>query len=131
MFPDFYLCTQFKAERSEADWPECFVIITAFATTGETWTEAQNEAADLALRHELEQRGLWHCRIIGYSPDGLHAEPGWAVQVPWVEGCDLGLAFKQDAIYVVQGDSLLISYCDARRGLVPVGAFRSRVTAIE
>lgn len=64
-------------------------------------------------------------RLTGYSPTTVHAEPGWAVEMPWDEACDLGLRFKQDAIYSVRGDELTVTFCDHRRGLVPVGAFRN------
>jgi len=58
------------------------------------------------------------------TPDpctGDHAEPSWAAELSFEEGCDLGLRFRQDAIYVVADGTLFLSYCDARRGLVPVG----------
>ncbi len=45
-----------------------------------------------------------------------------SAEMPWDEACDIGLCFKQDAIYTVNGDALSVTLCDHRRGLVPVGA---------
>ena len=65
--------------------------------------------------------------IIGYSPNTGHCEPGWATAMGLNEACDLGQWFKQDAIYYVQKDKLYVSYCDKRRGLVPIGPFTERL----
>lgn len=48
-----YFRTHFRAEAPISDWPSVFAIITAYATTGETWTAEENEIAD----HELEGDG--------------------------------------------------------------------------
>ena len=124
--PD-YFGTHFRLEAPISDWPSVFAIITAYATTGETWTPEENEAADRALEADLRKTGCWVQRLTGYSPTSGHAEPGWAVKMPWEEACDIGLRFKQDAIYTVDGDELSVTLCDHRRGLVPVGGFRARV----
>ena len=47
--------------------------------------------------------------------------------MPFTEACDLGREYLQDAIYLVQGDQLSVTYCDERRGLVAVGNFRERL----
>ena len=123
-----YFRTYFRADAPISDWPSVFAIITAYATTGETWTAEENEMADRALEGELRKTGRWMRRLTGYSPTTGHAEAGWAVEIPWDEACDVGLRFKQDAIYTVNGDELSVTLCDHRRGLVKVGAFRERVT---
>ncbi len=122
-----YFETHFSLKIPFSEWPEEFAILTAHATTGETWTAEENEVADRALEAELRETGRWIQRLTGYSPTSGHAEPGWAVKMPWDEACDLGLRFKQDAIYTVKGDELSVTLCDHRRGLVPVGGFRARV----
>lgn len=123
-----YFETHFLAERAVADWPPAFVIITACATTGETWSDAENRAADERLTAALRARGVWMERLTGYSPHTAHAEPGWAAALSFDEGCDLGREFRQDAIYYVTGDALFVSYCDARRKPEPAGRFRERLT---
>lgn len=124
--PDWYFETQFQLAAPVTDWPAEFVILSAYTTTGEQWSDEVILEADQRLEQELKQRGGWFVRITGYSPHDGHAEPGWALVMPFDEACDLGLRYKQDAIYCVKGDALSVTYCDARRALVPVGEFRSR-----
>lgn len=113
-----------------ADWSDCpkqFCTVTGYATTGETWSDEKNQAADLALEAELRSRKIWMRRLTGFSPITGHREPGWAVALDLTQACDLGMKYKQDAIYHVNGDALSVSFCDARRALVPVGAFQPRL----
>ena len=124
-----YLETRFIAADGPQEWPEQFAIITAYATTGEFWTDDQNEAANQALEAELRATGWWMRWITGYSPTTSHREPGWAVSMDWQAACDLGARFLQDAIYVVHGDALTVTFCDQRRELLPVGNFLERLTA--
>ena len=123
-----YLETRFISRDGLDGWPEQFVIITAFATTGETWTDEQNEAADRKLEAELRGTRCWIRRVTGYSPTTQHFEPGWAVAMGWEEACDLGVKYLQDAIYVIRGDALSVTYCDDRRVLFSVGSFLDRLT---
>ena len=64
---------------------------------------------------------------MGDSHETQHLEPGWAVVLDWEKGCDLGNQFKQEAIYLMDGDALSVTYCDERRGLMPVGGFPDRL----
>jgi hypothetical protein len=125
--PHFYFETCFRTEDVIDEWPDEFVIITAFATTGRQWTGERNTSADRELQSELAAAGRLVGRVTGYSPDTLHAEPGWAAGVAWHQGCELGLKYRQDAIYVVQEGQLLVTFCDARRQLVPLGSFAERL----
>ncbi len=43
MMPSGYFLTHFISRDGMEDWPERFVIITAYATTGETWPDSINE----------------------------------------------------------------------------------------
>ena len=122
-----YFETRFLVEEPVAHWPDEFAIITAYATTGETWTREENEAADHRLHAALSERSDWLIRITGYSPATGHGEPGWAAALPFDAACDLGLEFEQDAIYYVAGDDLSVTYCDERRNPVAVGGFRERI----
>ena len=125
--PHFYFETHFRVSDLVPEWPDNFIIITAFATTGRQWTDAQNVSADRQLEHELKSSDSLVCRVTGFSPETGHAEPGWAAGIPWQEACDLGVKYRQDAIYVVKEDQLFVTFCDARRQLVPVGLFRVRL----
>ncbi|TAM09393.1 MAG: DUF3293 domain-containing protein [Nevskiaceae bacterium] len=126
--PADYAQTRFFTSDLVAAWPSQFAIITACATTGETWTAARNAAADEALEAVLRQKGCEITRITGYSPVTLHAEPGWAVALGFDTACELGLCFRQDAIYYVVDGTLYVSHCDApRRCLIPIGPFFPRL----
>lgn len=129
MHPEYFQ-VRFRTPRPMEPWPRRFVILTAYATTGTSWTDQENLDADRrleeALRSRLGEEGEPR-RITGFSPATGHAEPGWAVPLPFDEACDLGERFLQDALYVVRDDRLFVSYCDERRALVPVGFFRERM----
>lgn len=122
-----YFETHFEQHEPCQEWPKRFAIITAFATTGERWSEEKNRKADRALESELRNKAKWMRRLTGYSPSNGHAEPGWAVEVDLKEACDIGRRYHQDAIYYVENDRLSVSFCDGRSGLVEVGTFSSRV----
>jgi hypothetical protein len=122
-----YRETHFRITEHADEWPQEFAIITGYATTGETWSDAENEAADRALYVELSKHSPSVRRITGYSPSTGHAEPGWVVALPFDTACEIGLRYRQDAIYFVSQDVLSISYCDARRGLMEIGPFSPRV----
>lgn len=126
-----YFETRFHAPDAGEDWPQEFVIISAYATTGHHWSRERNASADRELADALRERTTWLRRVTGYSPETGHAEPSWAAMLPFEAACDLGVKFEQDAIYSVAGDELSVSYCDARRQLVPVGSFRERLHDIE
>lgn len=125
--PSPYFETLFRRESNWADWPPSFCIITACATTGESWSEERTRIADCDLKSDLQRRCLWIRRLTGYSPTTGHAEPGWAAELGFDVACDLGRKYLQDAIYFVERDSLYVSYCDNRRKLTFVGEFRCRV----
>ena len=128
MMNPIYLNTHFESEEKINDWPDQFAIITGYATTGEDWSEQQNKLADSTLEKKLKEHCSWVKRITGYSPQSGHSEPGWAVNSDWPKACDLGVQFKQDAIYYVSKNILTVSYCDERRKKVYVGKFLERLT---
>lgn len=130
MHPE-YLSVRFRTDNAVIEWPESFAIITAFATTGEEWTEARNTEADKELESILRRRASWVVRITGYSPETGHAELGWAAVLSFNDACDLGLEFKQDAVYFIERDKLFVSHCDHRRELIFVGIFRQRLDDME
>jgi hypothetical protein len=111
-----------------SSWPASFVIVTAYATTGEQWSDEENERADEALRRRLNELDVWITRITGFDPDTRHAEPGWAVDIDLATGVGLGREYRQDAIFHVEGDRLQVVSCAEQR-VAAVGSFRERVDA--
>jgi len=122
-----YFETRFRVKQPEPDWPIEFVIISAYATTGQSWTTHQNEAADSKLKDAILAQSSWHMRVIGYSPVSGHTEPSWAIEIPLNEARNIGRKFRQDAIYHVKHDEISLAYCEEERDLVHVGQFRDRI----
>jgi hypothetical protein len=122
-----YFETRFRTTKPVVAWPKEFVIISAFATTGESWSPRENENADRRLSAELVANGVWLHRVTGYSPTTGHAEPSWAVELPLDEARIVGLRFHQDAIYHVSTDQLYVTHCAAHSELLHVDVFRSRL----
>ena len=126
-----YRETRFRMERPWRPRPVEFVIITAFATTGEVWPEERNQAQDAALEQCLRQRGLEPHRITGYSPRTGHAEPGWAAPLSLESARQLGRDFHQHAIYYIDAhDELWIVECAGEQPPVAIGRFTERVDQI-
>ena len=46
--------------------------------------------------------------------------------MPIEEACEIGLRYRQDAIYHVKNDLLSVTYCDERE-LVNIGSFEARL----
>lgn len=122
-----YFTTHFRDYDEIGDWPEEFVILSAYATTGETWTDDENEQAHEKLQRALSELGVWTHFILGFSTESDHAEPSWAADLPLHEARALGRRFHQDAIFHVCGDRLSVTRCDEEAPLVPVGSFRERL----
>ena len=109
-FEEDYKSTVFEYQDFPADWPKSFAILTAYATTGETWTDAQNKDADQKLEAELRKGGHRIHRISGYSEDLKTHEEGWAVAMPLQPAWELAIKYKQIALFYYQNDELLLVY---------------------
>lgn len=122
-----YFETRFRVDQLPVAWPPQFAIISAYATTGQTWTRKRNRAADRALRRHLRETNVWHWRLVGYSPATDHSEPSWACAMPRVEAMKLAIRFLQDAIYWVEQDELFVLSCQSNQSRRRVGSFRHRL----
>ena len=109
-YEEEYKSTVFQYQDFPADWPKSFAILTAYATTGETWTPEQNIAADRELEAELRKGGHRLHRISGYSSDLKTYEEGWAVAMPLQPAWELAIKYKQIALFYYQNDELLLVY---------------------
>lgn len=125
-FHPAYFKVRFRGPWPDRSHPDEFAIITAYATTGETWSEEQNRAADLELENELRETGSWMRRLTGYDPATGHAEPGWAVEMAFEAACDLGLRFQQDAIFSISGNRVWVAKCASDLQSAGVGLFSDR-----
>lgn len=124
-----YFTIAFRTEVPVLEWPAAFVIISAFATTGETWSAERNAAADERLHAELLRRGCRPIRITGYDPVSGHAEPSWAAELPLDEALELGRDYLQDAIFSVRQDVLSVVRCNPPNEQATMGTYRERIRA--
>ena len=122
-----YFKTCFRIKERKVVFPEEFVIITAYPTTGEKWEDLRISNAVLKLEKELKSRNKWMVGIEGYDPETRHAEAGWGTIMNLDEACDTGLRYLQDAIYHVKKDKISVTYCDQRRKLVNFGSFKKKL----
>jgi len=109
-YEEDYKSTVFEYQDFPADWPKDFAILTAYATTGETWTPEQNVEADRKLETELRQGGHRIHRISGYSKDHKTHEEGWAVVMDLKPAWGLAVKYKQVALFYYKNDELLLVY---------------------
>jgi hypothetical protein len=94
-----YFKMRFRTDQPVIDWPSEFAILSAYATTGQSWTPDQNEAADRRLESELRTRGGWLGRIFGYSPTSGHTEPRWAIDcLCKTDAASAGASFRTASI---------------------------------
>lgn len=124
-----YFETRFRPESALGRLPNSFAIVSAYATTGQTWTDERNRLADVSLQARLIQMEIPFHRIVGYSPRTMHAEPSWLIEVDEMTALAIGLAYFQDAIYVVEADALWVVQCADPTVRSYVGAFRDRLDA--
>ncbi len=122
-----YFETRFRTEEQYIVWPEQFVIITAYATTGEVWSDERNRKADDELRSCLSGLASEIRRITGYSPKTGHMEPGWAVELELEKAKEIGRLFMQDAIYIVESGSLWVIGCEKSGSPIFVDEFLGRL----
>ena len=122
-----YFKTCFRIKEREVVFPEEFVIITAYPTTGEKWDDLRISNAALNLEKELKSRNKWMVGIEGYDPETGHAEEGWGTVMSLDEACDLGRLYLQDAIYHINNDQISVTYCVQKRKLVNFGSFKLKL----
>ena len=122
-----YAKTRFRGGISQTDRPDTFAILTAFATTGEVWSEERNRDANAKLQRSLESIPCWMIDATGYSPEDGHAEPGWAADLPLEIALQIGREFLQDAIFWVADGELFVVGCAAESQPRSLGEFEARL----
>lgn len=119
--------TVFRCEPPPAGWPPRFGIVTAWNPHDQPTDPASNADADRALLGRLEAEGWSHFRVTGCSPDGTHAEPGFAVAASSPDDVvELGRWFAQAAVYWIEDDRLYLVDCRMPEP-VPVGRWSDRL----
>ena len=99
-----------KFATEQVDFPHSFAIITAYNPEGEDHTIAENESFNALLKEEIFNRfdaNTPFFKITGHSECGSHEEPGWGIDCSLDEAIELGVLFKQEAIFWINEDSRL------------------------
>ena len=122
-----YFETRFRTEEIFEKWPDNFSIITAYATTGQIWSDEANISQDRKLEADLSRLTSELRRITGYSPSSGHAEPGWAVEINLSEAMRIGRDFRQDAIYQIRSGNLWVIGCSEPNEAFFVDRFLARL----
>lgn len=125
-FPVEYYETQFRLVGSPEPLPRAFAIITAWNPMDCVYSSKMNRAADHRLRRLLERRCSHHFPAIGESPDGSHAEDGWAVVVSLSDALAIGRRYKQRAIWWIEDDQLHLISCSTNQ-MEALGPFSERI----
>lgn len=132
MFHPAYFLTRFYVSSEELNFPDRGVILSACATTGETWSADRNRVADRELESCLRDYSFgFLIRLIGYSPVDNHAEASWLIDLDLESGCRIGLRFLQDALYLLDHESLDVVDCSDRFRRAAVGNFYDRLDRLE
>jgi hypothetical protein len=114
ILPEYFETRFAPKEPPPSCWPTAFAVITACNPLGGGPQKEADGQATIRLEEAIERVGLECHQVTGYSADGKHSEPGFAV---W--GCELdtatqlGREFAQNAIYWVEGGQLDVVSCSS------------------
>lgn len=93
--------------------PDAFCVVTAWNPDGQSDLPGRNHQRDADLAARIDAAGLKRVRITGLSPNGEHAEPGWAIDCSLEKGLALAREFAQEALYrVADGELTLVACAD-------------------
>ncbi len=107
-----YSQTQFVTGLNEGTTPEHFFIVTGHNPFGGKATEAKNSEMNGHLLQKIRNSGWHHFPVTGQCED--HAEAGYGVVCTRTEAVMLGEAFRQDAIYEVLDDQVILVDCKGK-----------------
>lgn len=122
-----YAQAHFQLDCPAMELPVRFGIVTACNPMGVTVEASVNEGLDRDLGMSLLDRGIPHFRVTGGSRDMSHAEPGYGCAVDLERIVELGRQWKQEAVFWVEGDQLVLVSCDDSKHEEPLGSFRERL----
>ncbi|MEN8865444.1 MAG: DUF3293 domain-containing protein [Akkermansiaceae bacterium] len=104
-----YHQTQFVTTLDSAGTPDHFFIITAHNPCGEVAPDQQNTKNNALLLEGIHDSGWKSFPVTGQCED--HAEAGFGVTCTRTEAIALGKTFRQDAIYEIFNDEVILVDC--------------------
>lgn len=123
-----YLSTVFKASKPTAGWPGRFAIITAWNPDGHMQNQFENERANADLENHFSKLKLNYWKVTGCSPDLLHEEVGFGVEVTLLDALTIGRHYRQEAVFWVEKNQLSVVSC-VWEIEIPIGSWESKIIA--
>ena len=116
-----YSQARFRADLAPQGITQSFCIVTAYCPFDEQVTDEENKTFNQTLKTELENAGLVHVPVTGYSPDSDHAEPGYGIICDRSIAIKLGQQFRQNAIFSVYENTVYLINCIPPHKDIPCG----------
>lgn len=107
-----------------------FAIITAYNPMGELLDACQNRLLDRQLLRDIEALGVPYRALIGTNEQFSHMEKSWAVFMEPDDSVRLAHKYRQNALYYVMRDELMLLPCRMNSEPKTLGSFRSRVRLV-
>ena len=104
-----YHQTHFVTELERAISPDHFFIITAHNPSGEVTPDETNDENNTLLLEAIQASKWGYFPVTGQCKD--HAEAGFGVRCSRVEAITLGKQFRQDALYEICEDQVVLVDC--------------------
>ncbi len=122
-----YHTTRFRTSLLANEIPDHFFIITAWNPQGTVASPSENEMANAALLKNITAQRWSHFPITGHCQD--HAEDGFGVICLKKEAIQLGLTFRQDAIYEISANQVILVDCQQKEDEVVIGSWSELLDA--
>lgn len=101
-----------RAAFRAAGLESSFAILSAWPAFGLPHVQRAGRVATEALRAALRTRNAHPVDVLAGSPDRAHREPSLAAVIDEAAALELALAFRQDAYFWFDGNSMSIRWCD-------------------
>ncbi len=116
-----YTITRFLLGREGTVVPDHFFIVTGHNPFGQTVSREENIRVNEILCREIEHESWPYFAVTGRCAD--HAEDGFGIVCSRDEAVMLGRKFRQEAIYEVRNDQVLLVDCRNEEEDVFVGCW--------
>ena len=123
---DNYRKTIFLLSVKVHKLPETFTIITAYNPMDVLLLEEENLERNKNLFRTLSSVAMDIIPIIGSSPDHLHQEASYLVNIALTNALKIGRSYKQRAIFWIKQDNLQIVECESAENFI-IGKFSERI----
>lgn len=107
--------------------PETFTIITAYNPMDVLLPKEENLERNKNLFRTLSRVAKDIIPIVGSSPDYLHQEASYLVNITLRQALNIGKSYKQRAVFWVEQNNLEIVECETAQKFT-IGKFSERIT---